>query len=85
VRHEVLPVGNVLLVKVIQQELTLLHLLVLKLLGLKRPTVLEAVLLPYFLFLLVLVAAYDQVEFLQDLHGLVPLPFVVQILSNLFD
>jgi len=85
VRHEVLPVGNVLLVKVIQQELTLLHFLVLKLLGLKRPTVLVAVLLPFFLFLLVLVAAYDQVEFLQDLHGLVPLPFVVQILSNLFD
>jgi len=85
VRHEVLPVGNVLLVQVIQQELTLLHFLVLKLLGLKRPTVLVAVLLPYFLFLLVLVAAYDQVEFLQDLHGLVPLPFVVQILSNLFD
>lgn len=84
-RHEVLPVGNVLLVQVIQQELTLLHFLVLKLLGLKRPTVLVAVLLPYFLFLLVLVAAYDQVEFLQDLHGLVPLPFVVQILSNLFD
>jgi len=85
VRHEVLPVGYVLLVQVIQQELTLLHFLVLKLLGLKRPTVLVAVLLPYFLFLLVLVAAYDQVEFLQDLHGLVPLPFVVQILSNLFD